>query len=175
MHAKFIQVNWDMLAQAIGLPETETRELFKDGRLSGELLQRVAIRSFNLIPAKNGEKYDGKFPNTREKLEIRLITTYGIKTAPSNQIGSSREFNQEAYIKKLESIDYFLFIDLREIDNNIPCYLIPVGIIRKFFLNKKLGKDGSTSSAKVISKILFESVRMFWDISDDEQFKKQWL
>ena len=164
MHARFIQIDWLGISKAIGLGENETRDLFLDGRLSGELLQRVVIRNFNLVPAKNCDVYDALFPVTREKLEIRLITTYGIKTAPSNQIGSSRIFNRELYMNKIQSLDYFLFIDLRTLENNIPCYLIPSGVIRRYFLKNFLNKDGSTSSNKVIAKILMESVQTFWDI-----------
>lgn len=176
MHAKFVRVDWSGIAQAIGLSDQETRQLFSDGRLSGELLQRVVIRYFGLIPSRNCDVYDATFPATFEKLEIRLITKYGIKTAPSNQIGSSREFNKENYIKKLETLDYFLFVDLRVLDDNIPCYLIPSSQIRKFYYKGYLSKDGSSSSRKTIAKLLFESLNLFWDlglgIKNNEQNKK---
>ena len=67
-------------------------------------------------------------------------------------------------MNKIQSLDYFLFIDLRTLENNIPCYLIPSGVIRRYFLKNFLNKDGSTSSNKVIAKILMESVQTFWDI-----------
>ena len=175
MHAKFIQVDWNGISKSIGLSEGETRELFLDGRLSGELLQRIVIRKFGLIPSRNCEIFDAQFPVTREKLEIRLITPYGIKTAPSNQIGSSRAFNRELYMNKLEKLDYFIFIDLRLLEDNIPCYLVPSGLIRRFYLNGSLNKNGATGSNKMIGKILMESVKLFWDLGTGKtETKRLW-
>ena len=163
MHARCITVDWNGVAKAIGLSSGETEELFMDGRISGELLQRIAIKQFGLIPSNNCDLYDAKFPATQEKIEIRLITQNGLQTRPSNQIGAKREFDETAYVKKLETIEYFLFIDLRTISDNIPCYLIASSTIRKFFQESKLGKGGSTTSFKTIATLLMESLRLSWD------------
>jgi hypothetical protein len=163
MYVRCISVDWPAISKAIGLSEIETAELFADGRVSGELLQRIAIRQFNLIPANNCDLYDAIFPESQEKIEIRLITRNGIQTRPSNQIGAKREFNRELYMKKLESVEYFLFVDLRTVSNTVPCYLVPSAMIRKFFITGKLGSGGATSSNKTIGALLMESVRLGWD------------
>lgn len=162
MHAKCITVDWNGVAKAIKLSINETEELFSDGRVSGELLQRIAIRQFGLLPSNNCDLYDAKFPLSQEKIEIRLITKYGLHTRPSNQIGSKREFDEKAYIKKLEKIEYFLLIDLRTIAKNIPCYLLPSSTIRKFYYQNKFGKNGSTTSFKTIASLLMESIQIGW-------------
>jgi hypothetical protein len=163
MYAKCITVDWEYVARGIGLGIGETANLFADGRVSGEILQRVAIRQFGLLTSKNCELYDATFPLSQEKIEIRLITRNGVQTRPSNQIGAGRSFDKNLYMKKLVKVEYFLFIDLREIANTIPCYLVPSGIIGKFFIKEKLDKGGATRSKTVIADLLFESVRLGWD------------
>ena len=162
MYARFIKLDWKKLSEAINLSLSQTLEIFSDGRLSGELLQQIAINQFQLIPSSNCDVYDALFPITKEKIEIRLITSYGIKTAPSNQIGANRKFNKEFYLKKLEDIEYFLFLDLRTVTENLPCYLLPSSIVRKFYNKRLLSKVGSTTSNKIISLLLFESLRLPW-------------
>lgn len=171
MHARCITVDWTGVAKAIGLSINETEELFTDGRVSGELLQRIAIRQFGLKPSSNCDLYDAQFPITQEKIEIRLITRNGLQTRPSNQIGAKREFDQAAYVKKLETIEYFLLIDLRSMSNNIPCYLLPSSTIRRFFQQNKLDKGGSTRSFKTIASVLMESVKIGWDDGLEPQYK----
>ena len=162
MYARCITINWQGVADAIGLDPVETADLFADGRVSGELLQRVAIRQFNLDPSSNCDLYDATFPLSKEKIEIRLITRNGLQTAPSNQLGARREFNHELYLEKLNLVEHFLFLDLRTVSDTIPCYLIPSGVIRQFYTDKVLNKQGSTSSYKTIAKLLMESSKDGW-------------
>jgi hypothetical protein len=163
MHAKCIKINWTGVSNAIGLSLGETTELFADGRISGEILQRLAIRQFKLLPSSNCDLYDAKFPATQSKIEIRLVTRRGIQTAPSNQMGAKRSFDKNLYMHKLESIEFFLFVDLRSVEDNIPCYLVPSAAVRKFYQKKLLNKIGGTCSNKVIGNLLMESVKYGWD------------
>jgi len=163
MYARCITINWEGVASAIGLDAAETAELFADGRVSGELLQRVATRQFQLTPSNNCDLYDALFPLSQQKIEIRLITRHGLQTCPSNQVGAKREFNHDLYLEKLNLVEYFLFLDLRTVSNTIPCYLIPSSIILKFYTDKILNKQGATSSYKTIAKLLMESTKDGWE------------
>ncbi len=99
------------------IPIAVLYNIFKDGRLSGLLIEHLIESMFlNLTRLKQENSSLDFIDSKGGRYEVRVITKNGVKFIPSHMIGKGRKFNQEGFDEKLAQIDYFLLCDV----NNFP-------------------------------------------------------
>lgn len=122
---KIYKTDMSNVVQYGDIPKEILYEKFKDGRVAGLLNEVLAATLFNniektLLEGAAFDVYDVKWGTT---YEVRSVTKGGTKTCPSAMVGAGRKYNLEEHLKKMENIDYFLFIDVRDFPN---LYLYPL-------------------------------------------------
>lgn len=99
------------------IEEKELIKLFKDGRVSGIIAEKFLETEFENLKRMELESANVDILNTRtaSRYEVRTITKGGVNLIPSKMIGKGRKYNEEEYILKLQFINYFLFVDVRNL------------------------------------------------------------
>lgn len=95
------------------LPPESLYGFFKDGRRTSELLEEYLYHAFdNLrLPDKKLQEYD-LLDDQDNKLELRVITQYGVSLTPSNSRGAGRKFSREKFLEKIKSVDSYILCDI---------------------------------------------------------------
>lgn len=106
-----------------GIDLEELAECFKKGNYSGSLMEHVIRRVLNLCKPSGTQLDHDALDLTLSLWEIRCLTEGGVKIAPSNQIGASRNFNEKITVEKYEKLKGLLIADIRNFPIII-CYRI---------------------------------------------------
>jgi hypothetical protein len=136
-------INWDKVAEGLGLTTDKTIDMFDDGRMLGRLGEYLHENSEKGQRQNETSVYDVKESNNIRS-EIRTITDK-VSFAASKEVGSGRKVTEEGFQEKLNSLDRFILIDKR---------LILKGIIHSIEVTKEdlevlpLGKNKSISAKK---------------------------
>lgn len=104
------------------IPESQLYSLYKDGRVSGRLVEKLLSTIFcdlDLNPNTNGH-YDLVHTKFGQSIEVRTVTARGTNTAPSYMIGKGRKYNYEEHLEKVKAISYFVLVDV----TNTPLLLV---------------------------------------------------
>jgi hypothetical protein len=104
------EINLDLLAQALGLTDSEEAYKFlNDGRITGRLGE------FWVDGKKQNENapFDVK-NNNGERIEVRSITKK-VSFASSKEVGYGRSVTEEGFNQKLNSLDKYLLLDIRDL------------------------------------------------------------
>ena len=104
------EINLDLLAQALGLTNCEEAYNFmNDGRITGRLGE------FWVEGQRQNENapFDVKNDNG-ERIEVRSITKK-VSFASSKEIGYGRSVTEEGFNQKLNSLDKYLLLDIRDL------------------------------------------------------------
>jgi len=126
----------------------ESLNFLRNGRVGGFLVEQMLKNMFGFELTQNNSMYDAEFNN--KKIEIRTVNKTGANLIPSNMIGASRKYDEKKYLQKLGSIDYFCFVDMRNLPNMfIFCY--PSQRFYQYGIIKTLSKELMTK--KLIAKI----------------------
>jgi hypothetical protein len=136
-------VNWELVAEGFGLTVKDTIEMFNDGRMLGRVGEYLHKKSENGIRQnENSSFYVEEVDGT--KSEIRSITN-NVSFAASKEVGSGRNVTEEGFNKKLNSIDRYILIDKRKINNGILAF---IEVTKNDVITLKLGKKKSMSANK---------------------------
>jgi hypothetical protein len=126
------------VADGLGLSLEETKLFFNDGRVIGRLGEFIYAKKTNSKRAKSeGSSYDID-KNDGKKVEVRSITN-AISFASSKEVGYGRKVTEKGFEDKLNSLDYFVGIDFRDMENlkfidvskEMIDEMIDMGIMRK--------------------------------------------
>lgn len=99
----------------------ESLNFLRNDRVGGFLVEQMLKNMFGFKLTQNNSMYDAEFNG--KKIEIRTINKTGSNLISSNMIGASRKYDEKKYLQKLGSIDYFCFVDMRNLPNIfIFCY-----------------------------------------------------
>jgi hypothetical protein len=137
------EIDWTIIAQGFGLPVDKTIEMFNDGRILGRLGEFLHQNSNDGMRENENSPFDIKEKNNTNS-EVRTITSQ-VSFAPSKEVGYGRKVTEQGFLEKLTSVDQFILIDKR---------LIEEGILKMIKLTKEdvrklpLGKNKSISSKK---------------------------
>jgi hypothetical protein len=104
------EINLDLLAQALGLTDSEEAYKFlNDGRITGRLGE------FWVDGKRQNENapFDVK-NNNGERIEVRSITKK-VSFASSKEVGYGRSVTEEGFNQKLNSLDKYLLLDIRDL------------------------------------------------------------
>ena len=142
-------LKWDLseVAKAIKISEEETKEYFRDGRRCAFLVER-RVRDFiegKLAPSE-GSSYD-LIDKDGKNWEVRSVTKSGIYFTNSRDIGSSRTYNEEGFIKKINNIEGYMVSDISEWPN-VPVYQIKSSLVLKWYNDGKLSSNTKISKQK---------------------------
>jgi hypothetical protein len=104
------KINLKLLAQALGLTDSDASYNFlNDGRIIGRLAE------FWVDGVRQNENSYFDVKNTQgERIEVRTITKK-VSFASSKEVGFGRKVTDEGYNKKLDSLDKFVLVDIRNL------------------------------------------------------------
>lgn len=134
------------VADGLGLSLEDTISFLNDGRSMGRLGEFIYAKKTNSKRAKSEsssydiDKIDGN------KVEIRSITKT-ISFASSKEVGYGRTVTESGFQDKLNSLDYFVGIDFRDMEN-IKFINISKEMIQKMVDNGIMRKNKSVSCNK---------------------------
>jgi len=140
-------LNWVMIAQGFGLPIDKTIEMFNDGRMLGRIGEFLHQNSNNGVREKENSSFDVKEKNN-SKSEIRTITDK-VSFASSKEVGFGRKVTEKGFSEKLLSVDQFVLIDKRLIEEGI---INTIELTKEDIMKLPLGKNKSISSKKFFEK-----------------------
>lgn len=133
-------INLDLLSQALGLDSpTQAYEFLNDGRIMGRLGEFWT----------SGKRQNENSPfdvknNLGERIEVRSITDK-VSFASSKEIGYGRKVTTEGFQEKLNSLDKYLLLDMRELNlGNVEMIEITKEEVQKL----PIGKNKSISAKK---------------------------
>lgn len=106
------EINLDLLAQALGLTDSEEAYNFmNDGRITGRLGE------FWVDGKRQNENAPFDVKNdSGERIEVRSITKK-VSFASSKEVGYGRSVTEEGFNQKLNSLDKYLLLDIRDLKN----------------------------------------------------------
>lgn len=140
------KIDWKKVAEGLNLPIDETKKFFNDGRIIGRLGEFIYATKLNSNRSQNeNASYDINM-NNGDKVEIRSITSQICFTS-SKEIGFGRKVTDEGFEAKLNSLDYFVGIDFRNLDELNFIRIEKSDIANNGVLHKHLRKNKTVSSA----------------------------
>jgi len=132
-----------LFAKSLGLTETQALSFLNDGRIMGRLGEFTHSNFNKGKREKENSSFDIIEPDNI-KTEIRSITKT-VSFASSKEIGYGRKVTEEGFNKKLESLDRFVVLDLRNLYNG---EYTSIEVTKEDIKNMKLGKNKSITSKK---------------------------
>jgi hypothetical protein len=136
-------INWELVAQGLGLPIDKTLDLFDDGRIMGRVGEFLHQNSEMGVRENENSSFDVLDVNNIRS-EIRTITDK-VSFASSKEIGYGRTVTEEGFKQKLDSVDRFILIDKRSINEG---KIQTISLTKNDVENLPLGKKKSISSKK---------------------------
>ena len=95
------------------IPPQVLYEKLTDGRIAGLLMEEMHNHLFRNVAMAPSRKSSFDLYVDDLRYEARTITKAGVKLIPSSQIGTGRTYDEDAYINKRDSIDGYVFADVR--------------------------------------------------------------
>ena len=134
------KIDLELLAQALELEDSEESYTFlNDGRIIGRLAE------FWVDGVRQNENSSFDVKNTQEeRIEVRTITKK-VSFASSKEVGFGRKVTDEGYNKKLNSLDKFVLVDIRNLKKgNVDM----IEVDKKQLLTLPIGKNKDISAKK---------------------------
>lgn len=134
------KIDLELLAQALELADSEESYTFlNDGRIIGRLAE------FWVDGIRQNENSSFDVKNTQEeRIEVRTITKK-VSFASSKEVGFGRKVTDEGYNKKLNSLDKFVLVDIRNLKKgNVDM----IEVDKKQLLTLPIGKNKDISAKK---------------------------
>lgn len=148
-------LTWDIeaMAKAMTLEPGEVREYFTDGRRVSFILERRLSREVikGRLAQSEGASYD-LFDPEGGKWEVRSISKGGVYFCPSKMVGSSRSFDKDGFLEKLEEIRGYILSDI-ECFPEIPWWIIPVAYVRNWWDRGRLGSTTKVSRSQALALV----------------------
>lgn len=137
------KIDIPLLAKSLGLSEDQALDFINDGRIMGRLGEFTHSNLFGGVREKENSSYDIT-ESGMTKTEIRSITK-NVSFASSKEIGYGRKVTEEGFQKKLDSLDNFVLLDLRNLEKG---EYTSIEVEKKDLETLKLGKNKSISAKK---------------------------
>lgn len=140
---KTYHIDLNEISRALKLSKKETFEFFNDGRIMGRLGEFVHSSSEGGNRQNENSSYD-IFETDKKKSEVRSITDK-VSFASSKEIGYGRSVTEDGFQKKLDSLDRYILLDLRNLEDG---FFDTIEVTKQDLTNLRLGKNKSISSKK---------------------------
>ncbi len=141
------KIDWKLVSVGLGLSVEDTIQMFDDGRFLGRLGEFLHQNSEKGKRQNENSSYDIQEVN-QTKTEVRSITDK-VSFASSKEVGFGRKVTENGFIEKLNSVDRFVLIDKRNINEGS---LDTIEVTKDDVLELQLGKNKSVSSKKFFKK-----------------------
>jgi hypothetical protein len=136
-------IDWNKIAEGFGLSKEQTIECFNDGRMMGRIGEFLHKKSSGGERENENSSFDVTESNGI-KSEVRSITKQ-ISFAPSKETGYGRKVTSEGFKTKMDNLDRFVALDLRELKNGI---LYTIEITKEDVYNLPLSSNVSIKAEK---------------------------
>ena len=111
------KIDYISAAQGLGLSVNETKELFRDGRFMGRYGEFVYANRTNTKRSGNENLPYDIIGENNLKIEVRSVTpSSGLSFASSKEVGSGRKVTEEGFKEKMSSVDMYVAVDYRNIE-----------------------------------------------------------
>jgi len=137
------KIDLDKVSDGFGLTKEETYNFLNDGRIMGRLSEFIHSHSEGGCRQNENSKFD-IFEIDSIKSEVRSITDK-VSFASSKEIGYGRAVTEEGFQEKLNSIDRYVLIDIRNLLNGD---FDTIEVNKNDLINLDLGKNKSISAKK---------------------------
>lgn len=142
------KIDYILTSQGLGLSIDETKELFNDGRVMGRYGEFVYANRTNTKRSDNENSSYDIIGENDLKIEVRSVTpSSGLSFASSKEVGSGREVTEEGFKQKMDSVDMFVAVDYRNIEE-IKLINVTKDDINKMMSNKIIRKNKSVQDKK---------------------------
>lgn len=110
-------IDYISMSQGLGISVDETKEFFNDGRIMGRLGEFFYANRTNTKRSGNENLSYDIIGKNNLKIEVRSVTpSSGLSFASSKEVGSGREVTEEGFKEKMDSVDMFVVVDYRNIE-----------------------------------------------------------
>ncbi len=142
------QINLEKIAEGFNISVDAVKKFLNDGRIIGRLSEfiREEVRGSTRASSESSPYDVSDVINGRE--EVRSISKNGISFASSKEVGYGRVVTEEGFKEKLNSLDIYVAVDFRDIENLI-FHEITKDEIVLLEKNGKLGKNKKMSAEKI--------------------------
>jgi len=141
------KLNYDKLSEGFKLPVDDVIKFLNDGRIMGRLGEFIHSLSSGGGRQNENSSFDILEENS-QKSEVRSITKQ-VSFASSKEVGFGRKVTENGFKEKLNSIDRYVLLDLRNLKNGT---YDTIEVTKEDINRLSLGKN-KTISAKKFFKI----------------------
>ena len=109
------KLNYEKLSEGFKLPVEQVIKFLNDGRVMGRLGEFIHSLSSGGGRQNENSSFD-ILEEDNQKSEVRSITKR-VSFASSKEVGFGRKVTEDGFKKKLNSIDRYILLDLRNLKN----------------------------------------------------------
>lgn len=140
-------INYEKLSEGFKLPVEQVIKFLNDGRVMGRLGEFIHSLSSGGGRQNENSSFD-ILEEDNQKSEVRSITKQ-VSFASSKEVGFGRKVTENGFKEKLDSIDRYVLLDLRNLENG---KYDTIEVTKEDIEMLSLGKN-KTISAKKFFKI----------------------
>ena len=107
-------INIPLFAKSLNISEEQAVNFLTDGRIIGRLGEFIISDKDGWCRSNNENTSFDVFDYINDKVEVRSITK-SISFAASKEVGYGRKVTEEGFTDKLNSVDYYIGIDFRNL------------------------------------------------------------
>jgi hypothetical protein len=137
------KIDYEKLSDGFNLPIEQVKNFLNDGRVMGRLGEFIHSLSSGGGRQNENSSFDILEKNN-QKTEIRSITK-NVSFASSKEVGYGRKVTENGFIEKLNSIDRYVLLDLRNLKNGT---YDTIEVTKKDINMLGLGKNKQMSAKK---------------------------
>ena len=142
------KIDYILTSQGLGLSVDETKELFNDCRVMGRFGEFIYANRTNTKRSGNENLPYDIIGENNLKIEVRSVTpSSGLSFASSKEVGSGREVTEEGFKEKMDSVDMFVAVDYRNIEE-IKLINVTKDDINNMISNEIIRKNKSVQDKK---------------------------
>jgi hypothetical protein len=137
---KTARIDLELLTSALGVKDSnDAYNFINDGRITGRLGE------FWVEGERQNENAPFDVENTlNERIEVRSITKK-VSFASSKEVGYGRNVTEEGFVNKLNSLDKYLLLDLRDLKDGM---IHMIEVTKKDLESLPIGKNKEISAKK---------------------------
>jgi hypothetical protein len=137
------KIDLKKVSEGFGLSKKDAFDFLNDGRIMGRLGEFIHSNSNGGKRQNENSKFD-IIESDNKKSEVRSITDK-VSFASSKEIGYGRKVTDEGFEEKLNSIDGYVLLDIRNLSEGV---FETIEVTKEDLINLDLGKNKSISAKK---------------------------
>lgn len=110
------EIDYNKIAEGLGIPLEDCKEFFNDGRIMGRLAEFVYAQKTGGWRCDSENSPFDVHSKDGDRVEVRSITKNGVSFASSKEVGYGRSVTKQGYAEKLDSLDYYACVDFSDMN-----------------------------------------------------------